>query len=248
MRSSFIIICFAFLCGKLQAQNKPLLNGEFVCNQTIASAAGQIFNSSTASVVFVSNADTIVNPNYGINAGSVKFNNITLPKFNNMFYGDTTNSINLQQQHWEVTGTNLIPAMNFTITQPMPGFTTGIYNVASRVLNNDTLYKNDTLVVYLNNVQNTDSFIVSIMDGFGIDSIATNGEIGNNGRVFLDFVFSANGNELYILPHHLQTLHSGPRAILNITAANHTVQNIQGKNFKFKNTYSLMEANIYIKE
>lgn len=232
----------------LHAQNKPLLNGEFVCNQTSASAAGQIFNSSTASVVFVSNADTIVNPNYGVSAGAVKFNSITLPKFNNMFYGDTSNTVNLQQQHWEVAGANLIPAMNFTITQPMPEFTTGVANVAARVLNNDTLYKNDTLVVYLNNVQNTDSFIVSVIDGYGIDSTATNGQIGNNGRVFLSFVFSANGNELYILPTHLQTLHVGPKAILNVTAANYTVQNIQGKNFKFKNTYSLMEANIYIKE
>lgn len=247
---TFYVILSTLISLVIYSQNTPLINGYFENNAQHYIASGQRFDSNSSSVVFVENADTIVDPQLGVNAGIVKINTTTLPCFDNKFYGDTTNSIDYSQQSWIVQGGNTIPYMNFTITQPFPEFEFAT-NSQARAIPNDTIYKNDTLIINLANISNADSLIINISDGFGSenDSLLTNGGTYDTGRVFLSFVFSAaNASSIGIPSRFFDTLHEGPRAYITVQAANYTFQVIEGKNFLFKNIYTLGEGNLYIKK
>ncbi len=244
------ISCF-FLYSLIMAQSSPLLNGVFECNKNKYTSSNQTYTANTASAYFNTTAAVKVDPNLGINAGNIKINNTALQLFNGKIYGDVTNAIVLTEQHWVVNGGGSIPSMDFTTTQSFPEFS--LYtpvNPLARVIKNDTLYKSDTLYVDLENINYADSLTVSIIDGYGAgnDSLLTNGGTGNNGKVILDFRFPVSGGgSLAIASALLQTLHTGPKAIVIVQAHNTTVQNINSKNYLFRNSYSIGEANIYIK-
>lgn len=251
MKYIILIASGLFLSSSIIGQSASLLNGVFECNKNSFTSKNQTFTSNTASAYFNSQAVAVVNPNLGLNAGNIKVNNTALQLFSNNIYGDITNTIDFGDQHWIVTGGSSIPAMDFITTQPLPIFkiaTSG--NPQAKVAKNDTLDKSDTLYVNIEDLKYADSLTVSIIDGYGAenDSLLANGGSGNNGRVFLNFQFSTNGNELQIPPSMMNSLHVGPKAVVIIKAHNYTIQNIQGQNFLFKNYYTLGEANIYIKD
>jgi hypothetical protein len=225
----------------------PLINGVFECSKSAYSAFGKIFYSNSSSAYFTSEATLNPDPNNGINVGKVKINSITLPLFNNKFYGDTTNKVELETQHWIIEGDNSIPNMNFTITQPFPEFELPSTSL-SRLTEKDTLNKNDTLYINITDIQNTDSIRVNFSDGYENDSLA-NGQTDTTSRVYISLVFSPRlGGPLPIPPYFLQTLHTGEKAVISVQASNYTHQNIEGKNYLFRNSYIIGEADIYIKE
>jgi hypothetical protein len=133
-------------------------------------------------------------------------------------------------KHWQVSGNGEIPQMNFLYNGQIP-----VFNVCAGLVK-DTLSKDDSLIVLLNDIQNADSVLVTIWD---------DNQLVAQHRVLCQI--PNFGSYYYIIPEVMETLEVGPRAAVKIEAINYSYQTVADKQFLFRNSYSYLRRGIYIR-
>lgn len=229
------IILLLIISVNVFAQNTVnLINGVFVVNQTkyydVAGCnSNQLKTVNNIAAYFTYTPTANITPSDFNKAGNVKFNNDPLDYDNSKKFYSETEVSSISQQNWKVSGHSTIPNMNFIYNGILPNFT------INPSLVNDTLKKSDTLLVYINNIQNADSIMISISD---------NQQSPNQHHVAL---LAPNYSNTYYIPPTLFTLLSvGSKAVITIDAIKYNYQTVSGKRFLFRNIYSFVRADVKI--
>jgi len=225
-----LIIIFLFICLDLTCQTYSLpVEGVFEISQSDYVPPGQtmISNYSTAAYFF-SSPTTDMNPSNFVSAGSVQLNGNYLQTGNPYFYYN--NSLpNTSTYEFDISGSPQVPASHFIFTNNSPSFNLNGLNLP------DTIIKADTVSLFIPNLNNSDSVFFRI---FTNDLLPEPTYISYKGIV--------NNGVLIIPTKVFEILDPTNRAVLTVEAVKYYYQNVSGKLYLFKSSYSFSKSNVVV--
>lgn len=229
-----LIISLLIVC-KLYAQTTDsLINGVFIINQTKyidlpQTNCNQVKTTNSVAAYFTYQpTKKIVFDNFE-KAGNVKFNNNPLNYNKDKKFYSEVNVASIESKNWKISGHKDIPNMNFMYNGNLPSFT-----INANVVGN-SIKKNDTLIITLNNIQLADSISIRVTEDNRLPQKKT-----------VYFLSPNYSNTYYLPPNLLSSLSIGPRALIEIEAISYKYQTVAGKKYLFKNSFTFVKTGLTI--
>ena len=236
MRKGIIVCVATIVAVRLVAQTAStnLINGVFIIDKTnhYNNSNNLLIKGYGTAAYFIYTPSLTIPTTAFCKAGNVKFNEEPL-NYDNVkkFYSDTEedDDDDFTEQHWKVSGHDVIPNMNFIYNGTLPSF-----NI-SQTMVGTTLKKSDTLVVTINNIQHADSIRITVNDNNNASS-----------PHYIALQAPNYANKYYLTPTMFNPLVSGGNSVIKVEAINYNYQTVAGKKYLFKNSFSFVKTGVTI--